>query len=281
MILQQLDSFPPSTNCMKSIAIWFLVLALALFVPMGSTVQAQPSERTVLNDIPTRIDRKLRRDAARLTLRLQQSTEDLRYQSVVIPGSTVDHLYQVLATVYSQNELARSVAECNVHTFPNPSIDHFVLIYDKDVAWASLLRDGISETTNRELNDLLDEYDLVIEKHVQWDDTQDALTIRSRRPMNISALAMQFEEIEGVNKTDLGIPRLRGNDILVERSSGGWTITYLLRFGAPIGGSGKEHRWIFECSDSFQSTFVREEGDDIPSHLRCQFGEHPMLAGWR
>ena len=266
---------------MKSIAFVVLVILTAWFVPTGSSVLAQPSERVTVEGIPSRIDRKLRRDAARLALRLQRNTEDLRYQSIVIPQRTVDHLYQVLASVYSQNELARSVADCNVHTFPNPSIDHFVLIYDKDVAWAALLRDGISETTNRELNDLLDEYDLVIEKHVQWDDTQDALTIRSRRPMNISALAMQFEGIEGVNKTDLGVPRLRGNDIQVERSAGGWTVTYLLRFGAPVGGSGKEHRWIFQCSDELQSTFLREEGDDIPSYLRCQFGEHPMLAGWR
>ena len=143
-----------------------------------------------------------------------------------------------------------------------------MVIYDKTVDWAAPLRDGISETTSPEINDLLDEFDLVIEKHVQWDEAHDALTIRSRAPLNMAALAHQFTNIEGVTETDLGQPRLRGNDIQMQRTAAGWTLTYILRFGAPIG-DGKQHRWIFECGDDGNSTFLREEGDEVPSYLRC------------
>lgn len=245
-----------------------IAVLLLLTVWVADAARAQLAERTSTTDIPVRVERKLRRDAARLTLRLQSEREDLRYQSIVIPRDAMDQIYGVLVSIYGQNAAARSVANCNVHTFPDPSIDHFVVIYDKTVAWAAPLREGISETTSPEINDLLDEFDLVIEKHVQWDDTHDALTIRSRQPLNMAALAHQFTNIEGVTETDLGQPRLRGNDIQMRRTASGWTLTYILRFGAPIG-DGKQHRWIFECDDEGASKFLREEGDDVPSYLRC------------
>jgi|GEM_PF-7038317 len=117
-------------------------------------------------EIPSRLKRKFRRDAARLALRLSSQEDDLRYQSIVISQSSIQNFYKILSSIYLFDQTAKSISKCNVHTFPNPSIDHFVVIFDKTIDWAAPLRKGISETNSHEINDLLDEFDLIIEKYV-------------------------------------------------------------------------------------------------------------------
>jgi hypothetical protein len=220
------------------------------------------------SDIPKSLQRKFRRDAARLALRLEAEKEDLRYLSVGIPQPTIDMIYKMLTKIYQQEETAKSIAKCNVHTFPNPSIDQLVIIYERDIAWAAPLRDGISETESPEINDLLDEYELIIEKHVPWNDTEDALTIRSKAPLNMAALANEFQDIEGVVDIDLGVPKVAGNDIALNRIQGAWEIQYILKFGA-IAKKGKKHIWKYHVLDTGVIKFIEESGSPIPSWMRC------------
>ena len=162
-------------------------------------------------------------------------------------------------------------AECNVHTFPNPSIDHLVLIFDRNIEWAKPLQEGISETNSFEINELLDDYDLIIEKHVQWNENQDAIIIRSKEPLNMAALANDFYNVEGVSTIDLGIPDIGGNDINMKRISNGWEVEYVLRFGSYINGKGKIHIWKYNALDSGSIKFVSEGGDPIPEWMRCGY----------
>ena len=219
--------------------------------------------------IPKKLTRKFRRDAARLALRMESKKEDLRYQNVVIPRDNIEGIYTILTNIYLNDETAKSIANCNVHTFPNPSIDHLVLIFDRNIEWAKPLRDGISETNNLEINDLLDEYDLIIEKHVQWNDNQDAITIRSKEPLNMAALANDFYNIEGVSAIDLGIPEIGGNDINIKRISNGWEVEYVLRFGSYISGKGKIHIWKYRAHDDNGIEFISEGGDPVPEWMKC------------
>ena len=133
------------------------------------------------------------------------------------------------------------------------------------------LRQGISETSSEEINDLLDDFDLIIEKHVNWNDTQNAITIRSKEPLNMAALANEFYNVEGVTEIDLGIPKVGGNDIEVQRIGGGWEINYVLKFGSYISGNGKKHIWRYRAMDDGTVQFISEEGDEIPSWMRCSF----------
>ncbi len=231
-------------------------------------------------EIPNNLKRKFKRDAARLALRVNAEQEDLRYQSIAIPRSNIDDFYNILSSIYIKNETARSIAKCNVHTFPNPSIDHFVVIFEKTVAWAAPLRAGISETTSDDINDLLDEFDLIIEKHVNWNDTQDAITIRSKEPLNMAALANEFYNVEGVSEIDLGIPKVGGNDISIKRIGQGWEIDYILKFGSYVTGEGKKHIWTYRAMDNGLIQFISEEGDEIPSWMRCYFDQkmRPLLV---
>lgn len=229
-----------------------------------------------VNEVPMRLTRKFKRDAARLALRLEASREDLRYQNIIIPKSNVENIYEILTNIYVKNETAQSISKCNVHTFPNPSIDHLVIIFDREIEWAEPLLDGISETDSDEFNALLEEYDLIIDKHVQWDDENDAITLRSREPLNMSALANEFYNIEGVKSIDLGIPKIGGNDINIQRINEGWEVQYILRFGSYISGKGKVHIWTYNAMDDGNVHFVNESGDPVPDWMRCHFRPVPL-----
>lgn len=252
-----------------------LILLLSISLPaIGQTPKATfVSQTGIHNDIPKSLERKFRRDAARLALRIEAEKEDLRYLNISIPQPTIEMVYGLLTQVYTNDETAKSIAKCNVHTFPNPSIDQLVIIYEKDIDWAAPLRDGISETENADINDLLDEYELVIEKHVPWNDTEDALTIRSKAPLNMAALASQFEDIEGIVDIDLGVPKVAGNDIELNRFQNGWELQYVMKFGSFASGKGKKHIWKYQVSDAGVVKFIEESGSPIPSWMRCHVEE--------
>ena len=66
----------------------------------GQTPQAVfVKQNGIQNDIPKSLERKFRRDAARLALRLEAEKEDLRYLNISIPPVSYTHL--TLPTIYS------------------------------------------------------------------------------------------------------------------------------------------------------------------------------------
>lgn len=242
------------------------MFALLLLILRGggiSPIVAQGSAKTV----PAAIDRQFKRDAARLALRLDAEREDARYLAIAINRDNSQNLYKALKNIYLNSEVGQSIAKCNVHTFPNPSIDHIVIIYNKNMDWAAPLRQGISETNSNEINALLDRYNLAIEKHVQWNEQNDAITLRSREPLNMAALADQFDNIAGIIQIDLGLPKLAGNDIKAKRISGGWEIEFLLSLGA-----NKFHSWKFSANDAGNVQLLKEGGEPLPSWMRCERG---------
>jgi hypothetical protein len=248
-------------------------IAFALLC-ISSMLNAQPlavktSTTGSKNMIPASIDRQFKRDAARMALRMDMEKEDARYLPVSISRENINSLYKALTNIYLNDETGKSVARCNIHTFPNPSIDHIVIIYKRNVDWAKPLTQGVNETTSPEINKLLDQYDLVIEKHVQWNDTQDAITLRSKEPLNIAAVANQFESINGIVQVDLGLPKFGGNDVKAKRIAGGWEIDFIYAFGATAGGNGKQHIWKFKALDNGQVTLLKELGEPLPTWMRC------------
>lgn len=249
------------------------LLTLSVFIAITGleaheAIDSYPSNST---EITKSLARKFRRDAARLALRMESKQEDLRYQDIGISKQNVESIYEMLTMIYQKDEKAQAIARCNVHTFPNPSIDHMVLIFDREVEWAWPLLDGISETDSEEFNELLDDHDLIIERHVQWNETEDAITIRSKEPLNMAALANEFYNIEGINNIDLGIPKIGGNDINLWQKSDGWEIEYVLRFGSYVVGKGQVHIWTYNVDEMGNVKFVSESGDPLPEYMKCHF----------
>ncbi len=249
------------------------ILAGLICLSMSLAMGQSPS-----SEIPRSVQRKFLRDAARLTLRMAAQQEDLRFQRISIPRKPMMEIYRVLTAIYLKDERARALERCNVHTFPDPSIERCVVIFRRDAAWAAPLRAGITETNSPEINQLLDEYDLIIEKHVQWNDQHDAMTIRSTEPLNMAALANEFYNIEGVVEVDLGIPDLSGSDIELRRLPDAWEVTYVLRFGSLFQDEGQHHLWVWRVSDDGHVQFVREEGAPIPAWMRCHFEQSATWA---
>lgn len=247
----------------------FRLLFLALLFPIFAAQQANLNTRHRDTEIPKELARKFKRDAARLALRVEANGEDPRFTDPFIPKENIDLIYNALASIYLNLEKGKSLEKCNIHTFPNPSIDHLVLIFNKNVAWARPLRDGLTETDNSTINDLLSRYRLVIEKYVNWTDSEDAITIRSKDPVNMAAIANQFSQIDGVTETDLGIPKILGNDIQFRSASNGVELDYILRFGSWSSGKGKSHTWKFKVSNAGKAEMTGEFGDDVPEWMRC------------
>lgn len=223
------------------------------------------------------LDRKLKRDAARLALRLGQG-EDLRFQSVHIPAREMTSLYESLLRMYRSDEDVRSIFRCNVHTRPDPSIDHMLVIFDRHAEWAEPLRAGRHETDSPTINGLLYDHDLIIEKHLQWDDTRDAISIRSKRPLNMASLANEFYNVDDVLEIDLGIAEGLSNDITAARTASGWRFTFELSFGALTDEGDRAHTWLYEVTDAGNVAKVSEQGEPVPAWMRCAAEEEPRLT---
>ncbi len=263
---------------MKSLKNSLILLVLTMLA--SQVVVAQDNAFLADSDtgIKKTVIRKMKRDAARLALRMNAKNEDLRYQDIEIPKRNIDMIFDILTNVYKTDETAQSISKCNVHTHPNPSIDHFVVIFDKNVEWAAPLRDGINETEDETINELLYDYDLNIEKHVQWNDTQDAITIRSKSPKNMAALANEFYNVAGVDEIDLGIPKVPGNDINLRKIETGWEVEYVLRFGSFGEEEGNIHIWKYAVSDDGNVKFLSEGGHPLPEWMKCDILNKIMVS---
>ncbi len=247
------------------------VWAQAQYALLEENKRGTPDNPRVEAAVPDKLIRKYKRDAARLALRLEAGPEDLRFSNIEIPYGKIESIFEMLKSVYLSGETGKAIARCNVHTFPNPSIDQIKIIYSKDAEWANLLNEGIAETTSEEFNDLLDEFDLVIENQKQWTDTEDVLVIRAAGPINMAALANEFYNIDGITEIDLGIPEVKGNDIEIEKIAGGWNVTYILTIGSSLlDTTRKQHTWTYQISDDGNVNFISEDGEPIPEWMKCE-----------
>ncbi len=224
------------------------------------------------DDIPSFIKRQFKRDASRIALRIESEKDDLRFMDFNIPKANFNAIYSGLCNLYAKDNNVKSILKCNISTFPDVAIDQCIVIFNKNVDWAAPLRQGINETNNPQFNKIIDKFQLVIEKYVQWNEGRDAITIRSKEAMNIASIATEIQNIPGVSTVDLSIPRLKGNDIRVKRIAGGWEFDFLLNVGNAI--DNKLHSWKYKSLDNGSIQFLSESGDPILGHLRCELDEH-------
>jgi len=263
-----------------------MLLACAFFCLAGFSNQAQAQQpqsyasvhfNGLEQDIPKHLIRKFQRDAARLALRIEARKQDLSRLGINIPRGNIEVFFDILTKIYLHDETAKAIARCEVHTFPNPSTDQVTVIYDKKVEWALLLRRGLTEKGGSNINELLERYDLRIEKHLQWNDTQDAIVVRSLEPLNMTALAKEFYSLPGVSTVNLDVPEEMGNDIQIERINGGWEVNYIIRFGQ-MPGESKAHIWTYHAMDDGTIRLTNESGAPIPSWLRCDLFSEMLIA---
>ncbi|MCB0692655.1 MAG: hypothetical protein H6568_07815 [Lewinellaceae bacterium] len=227
--------------------------------------------------MPTSLTRKYQRDAARLTLRLSGSEDELRYASVTLPSREVNRIFEMLKAAYEQLPAVQNLSKCHIHTSSFPPIDQLQVIYRKDAPWARSINQGLMQIDHPVINELLTSYNLVIDRVNRWTESENALTIRARKPMNIMALGNEFQSIQGVTGVDVREGLLQANDIEIAPTARGYEFRYILRFSGVNSG---EHYWRVEVTQQMKATLVKEGGDPIPEWVRCLLEEPVSVSTW-
>jgi hypothetical protein len=219
--------------------------------------------------ISSDLQRKIKKDAARLFLRESLAGKDASKASVNIDKVSLKVYQNILTSIYSQDSRSLKLNDCNIRTFPDFPVDNMTVVFVNRTKWAQPLKDGGAESTNASLNNLISTYNLVIERYFSWDITQDAITLKAREPLNMKALADDFSRIEGVKDVNYGTPQVSGNDIQVKKSGNGFLVDFILRFGQTGPGKFKSHVWTYQVSADGKIKFLGEKGDTVPTFMKC------------
>ncbi len=214
--------------------------------------------------------RKLKRDAARVAIRLEAQGDDLALQSIEIPQKKARLVYDLLVNIYESglNE-ANTVYDCNIRAATDIAIDKFWIIYDRDAAWAASLNDGVYEADGA-IGDLMDDYDLFITKKKTWNEDQDIITVESAILYNMNALVQKFEGKSGVvDIVTYNSDMKPDSDIDIEYRNEHWNISFTKKWSSLR--DTKSHSWNFNVSESsMKASFDGETGDQMPDWMRCQ-----------
>ena len=250
-----------------------LFAVLLLLTPVIGQAQTAYNDNLLVHEerylrpsalIPRQVDRQLKIDAARLSLRSDK--DDLRRASIRISESQTQQFYQLLRAVYLYE---RAMVDCyHIKTANAPSTDYIRLVYQKEVAWAKPLKSGISSTDQPLINGMLERYDLIIEGIEALNSRQDALTLRAVNPLNMEALASNFYDIEGIEAVELEETTPPTSDIYTTQVRSGWELEYVLRF--QVSGVLEEHTWIYQVKDDGTIRLKDESGMALPNWFSCE-----------
>lgn len=220
--------------------------------------------------IPKNTSRKLKRDAARIAIRMEARGEDLSLQKVEIPSKKASAIYGLLTNIFEYgNAESTRVFDCNIRAATDIAIDKLWIIYDKDASWAKSLNNGVYEADGK-VGELLEDYDLFITKKKNWNERQNIITIEAARLYNMMALAEKFKGLEGIVDVVTRNAEIKpDSDIEVSFTEGYWNISFVKKWSSLR--NVKSHTWMFRIKESTQKVeFVEEFGDDIPDWMSCQ-----------
>jgi len=211
------------------------------------------------------LKRAFRIDAARLSMRMK---DDLSNQTIEIPREQMNFFYNLLLNVYEKGTIAKEIANCGVHTATTPSADYIELIFDRNAPWAIPLKDGVTSTHNSIINELTEQYDLIIESYQQIDYQRDMLIMRAVEPINMAALANRLYDVKEIRQINLESDKTINSDITVTPMDDGWKVVYLLHFQEE--NIPQQHSWIYYAYRTGQVEFITESGAPIPDYLNCK-----------
>jgi hypothetical protein len=209
--------------------------------------------------VPDSLAALYRVDAARLALRVVYDDERPEREEVELPTALVDELYDALALVYNATGLDSRdwvVERFPIHTFPNPEVFELTVGVFPSKEWVGAWQSGQRFTGNTHIDQLLETYDLSLEAY--HDRSMHRANLRAGRPLNVAALAMRFEGIDGVRYAEPLSWFGDGNDIRARSRGERWELEYSVGYGDCPSGCVQRHYWTFLAD---LGGFVRYEGD--------------------
>lgn len=214
---------------------------------------------------------KYKKDATRLALRLMSQNGNYATLEAKAPTNVVEGIYNALVGVHNSNDpMAKMVTRNHkLHTFPVPSVDRFFVVYNRGAEWAKPLRLGDDRTDNDQINGLIDEFNLKITKHVEWDEENNSFHVKAKESLNVAPIGQSISKVDGVKMVDLLMPDGDGNDIEIAKIADGYELNYMIKFDSCITGCKKKHVWTFHVTASGTKVkFIREFGDDLPPWMK-------------
>ena len=245
--------------------IWgcLIVLLLLLAYPSfgqenkGFTVKGGSS-------LPNNLARLYRMDAARMVLR---QYDDLSNAPIRINEQQIEQYFSLLMRIYEIDEIAKSLARCNVHTSPFPSTNYLEMVYDPNMDWAEPLTRGHTTTRNSQINSIVEANELVLETKTNARG-ESLLIFRAVEPLNMAALARELGNVPGMKPLEPNNhPIVAFSDIQIQRLGDIWEVTYRLFFNEDQ--IQQQHSWIYQVDDKGNVSLFSESGAPIPEGLGC------------
>lgn len=218
------------------------------------------------SDIPDSVRSWYQEDAARLALRDVHAIESAKKTLIEIPVNLIKLYYNGSVHVYNATSLAArdSVVEIYIiHTFPHPETHSLIVAVDSTKDWVNAWKNGERLTGNSKIDRLMETYDLQLDRYYRWPWSHSAV-LRALTPLNILALAPQFQNIEGVHYAEPNGYGGDGNDIIAAIESDFLKCEYSVGYGDCPSGCIYRHFWTFHINYDGSVEFVVSFGDPAP-----------------
>ncbi len=204
--------------------------------------------------------RKLKIDAARLAIKYQNGTKDLKEQSIEISNNYIDEFYKMLVLLNeSELEEMQEVKAESIRAASNIAIDKIWLIHIKEADWKNAI-ETLDIHNGGKVVELIENYDLEVIDDNYWDENNNVLLLQSRNMYNMKALAHQFEQA-APETIEQALPNISDiqpdSDISVKKSNNNWQVTFY-KYGSSFINKSKKS-WTFEIIDGTKVKFLSKE----------------------
>ncbi|HYV91770.1 MAG TPA: T9SS type A sorting domain-containing protein [Chitinophagales bacterium] len=214
-------------------------------------------------EAPDSIIAKYKDDADRLAVRKIFSDSSSYMDSTHIPKPWSDTVLNALVAVYNATVLpARDtvINMFNIHTFPNPDLDHITVAADSNLAWMHQLHNNIIPTGEASVDSLISNYHLNLTDYFACDFVQYHIAVfHSDSNYNIVALSNRFEMIPGVNYSEPNSYFGDGNNITDSVNANFVELIYSLGWGDCPSGCIARRYWKFhiyyDCSVEYIGSY--------------------------
>lgn len=249
--------------------IFFLFILLSLLNTCDTVETNNGNNQITPGDdslIPDSIKSLMKEDAAFLTLRDVYLDSAKKDSLVILPENSVESYYRGFVHIYNADTLpARDavIETYKIHAFPNPAAHSIIVAVDSTKDWVDAWKNGQRLTGNQQIDNLIDEYDLKLDRYYHWP-TYHAAVLSSEAAINIYALSKMFEPIDGVIFSEPNGHIGDGNNI--EGSIESNYLEYLFSYGWGDCPSGciNRHYWLFQVKFDGTVEFIGSYGDPLP-----------------
>ena len=231
--------------------------------PDGSVGQIMFPASTI--DVPDSVKQTYKMDAERLALRDIQTDVTKKSTLIKIPTGLVDLYFNGLLHIYHAENVAEQenvVKVYNIHTLHRPEIKHLLVAVDTTVQWVKMWQEGYRFTGNVQIDKLLSEYKLDLNKYHRWENRH-LVELEAENALNILALSQKFIGIDGVIYAEPNNVVGDGNDISAFRKSDYVVYEYSLGYGDCLAGCIHKHYWTFRVSYNGNVEFVNSYGSPL------------------